>query len=73
MFDPSVEAIKTLMYFQKALFKEASKSNFSVSICLQSKGFKVHIPVNQMSSSQVSNNNDHYHFYEYYQIFFVKV
>ena len=73
MLDPSVEAIKILIYFQKDLFKEASKSNFSVSICLRSKGFKVHIPVNQMSSSQVSNNNDHYHFYQYFQIFFVKV
>ena len=36
-----------------------------MSICLRSKGFRVHIQVKQMSSSQVSN------FYNYYQIYFL--
>ena len=66
MLDLSVEALKVLMYLQKDLLKVASKSNF-LSICLWSKGFKVHIQVKQMNSSQVSNN---YHFNYYYQFIF---
>ena len=47
----SVEALKILMYLQEDLLKEASKSKFLMSICLQSKDFRVHIQVKQMNSS----------------------
>ena len=45
MLDLSVEALKILMYLQEVLLKEASKSKFLISMCLQSKDFKVHVQV----------------------------
>ena len=75
MLGLSVKALKS-PYLQEDLFKEAFKSKFLMSICLRSKGFKVHVQVKQMSSSQVSNNY-YYHFYYYYYqliyLFFVEV
>ena len=50
MFDLSVKALKTLMYLQEDLFKEASKSKLLMSICLRSHSFKVSILVTQMNS-----------------------
>ena len=46
MLDLSVEDLKILMYWEQDLFIAASKSKFLMSICLQSKGFKVHMHVN---------------------------
>ena len=45
MLDLSAEALKILMHLQEDLFKVASKSKFLMSICLRSKGYKVHIQV----------------------------
>ena len=45
MLDLSAEALKILMHLQEDLFKAASKSKFLMSICLRSKGYKVHIQV----------------------------
>ena len=70
MLDLSVEALKILMYLQEDLDKEASKSKFLMSTCLQSTGFNVHIQVKQISSSKVSNYMHYYHFYYYYQFIF---
>ena len=60
------------MYLQEDLPKEASKSKFLMSICLQNKCFKVHKQVKQMSSSQVSDYY-YYHFYYHYNFFVVEV
>ena len=59
------------MYLQEDLSKEASKSKFLMSICLQNKCFKVHKQVKQMSSSQVSDYY-YYHFYYHYNFFLLK-
>ena len=71
MLDLLVEALKTLMYLQEDPLKEASKSKFMMSIWLRSKGFKVHIQVKPMTSSQAPNYYYyHHHFYSFYQFIF---
>ena len=62
MLDLLVEALKTLMYLQAKLM---------MSIWLRSKGFKVHIHVTPMTSSQAPNYYYyHHHFYSFHQFSF---